>query len=120
MYTARPDPSVRNVAPDAVAVVIMVEPEAPPPEEAFDAGAPVAGVPVLDELLEHADTSSTVPTAATATAASLSPGETSATAARSRARIPVALLPSRPGTELLAVINWTIVLSSRLPGRPST
>jgi hypothetical protein len=96
----------------------MVESEAAPPEVAF---APEAGEPVLDELvpLEHADTSSTAPTAAMAATASLSPGETSAAAARSLARILPALLLSRPGTEFLAVITWTIVLSSRLPGRLS-
>jgi hypothetical protein len=114
-YTARPEPSVRNVAPDAVAVLIMV----PPLDDAFDAGAPVAGVPVLDELLplEHAATSSTVPTAATTPAPSLSPGDNSATVARSLARILAALLLPDAGTESLAVITWTIVLSSRLPGR---
>jgi hypothetical protein len=100
-----------------MAVVIMVLPAEPPEAAPADAGAPVAGVPAPDELLlEHAATSSTVPTAATTPAASLSPVGTSATAARSLAPI-LAALPPGPGASFLAVIKWPIVLSSQLRGR---
>jgi hypothetical protein len=116
-YTARPDPSVRIVAPDAVAVVIVVAPEAAPPEPLAEAlavaGAPVAGALVLDELLplEQAATSRAVPTVATAAAPILSNGDRSAVTLRNPVPILAIVLPGR-WTEFLALSGWSIVIVS--------
>ena len=117
-YTARPDPSVRNVDPDAVAVVIVVPPDAFPVADAPVADAPVLGALVLLLLLAHADTSRAVATPATSAAPILSPGDTSAATARSRAPILAALL--LVGAAFFAVARWLIlVFSSQLPVTPN-
>jgi hypothetical protein len=69
-YTARPEPSVRNVFPDAVEVVMTVAPDAlllP----AAAAGELAAGAAALLLPLEHAATSRPTPTAPPTPAASL-------------------------------------------------
>ncbi|HUN38125.1 MAG TPA: hypothetical protein VMU95_39545 [Trebonia sp.] len=90
-YTARPDPSVRNVVPDALAVVISVAPDEP--AEPLDAAAgllladaPAAGDVLLLELppLLHAATRIAVAAAPTSTAPIRSTGGSPCMAARSR------------------------------------
>jgi hypothetical protein len=83
-YTARPEPSVRNVFPDDEAVLITVEPDplAPPLAGALLAGALLDPAAAAGELLAgaaellllplaHAATSSPTPTAPPTPAASL-------------------------------------------------
>jgi hypothetical protein len=123
-YTARPDPSVKNVAPDAVAVVISVPDEAAALVELLPAaGAPVADAPVLAVLLlalAHAVTRSAVPTVPMTAAPNLQPGDTSVTAARSPEPILATLLPLRV-TAFRAVTDILIVLiSSQRPSRLTT
>jgi hypothetical protein len=118
-YTARPDPSVRNVAPDAVAVVITVPAEDPPPDEALPvADAPVPDAPELGGLLvllAHAVTSSAVPTAATNAAPTLSPGDTCATTVRSPAPILATMPRGLQAGFLAATSSLIFVFSSQLP-----
>jgi hypothetical protein len=130
-YTARPDPSVRNVAPEAVAVVISVPDEAAPVVAALPvADAPVADAPVAGALLPyfpalvlplaHAVTSSAVPTAATTAAPNLSPGDTPATAARSPEPILATLLPGRDIAFLADTNILIFFVSSQRPSRLTT
>jgi O-acetyl-ADP-ribose deacetylase (regulator of RNase III) len=65
-YTARPEPSVRNVAPDAVAVLMTVAPLEPLAAEPL--AAPAGGADVLEVPLEHAASTATaaIPPAAAA------------------------------------------------------
>jgi hypothetical protein len=81
-YTARPEPSVRNVPADDDAVVMTVAPDAPvlaPAAPLLLAGGAAAGellaAAVLLALL-HAATSSTAPTAPPTPAASLAGADT--------------------------------------------
>jgi hypothetical protein len=121
-YTTCPDPSVRNVVPDAVAVVISVPAEAADALPVADApaadDAPVPGEllpPVLLLPLAHAVTISAVATAPITAAPNLSPGDTSVAAARSPEPIRVILLPGRDIT-FLAVITM-LMFSSSSPHR---
>jgi hypothetical protein len=75
-YTARPEPSVRNVLPDDVAVVMTVDPDPPPLAAALlapaAAGELAAGAALLlPPPLEHAATSKATPTAPPTPVASL-------------------------------------------------
>jgi hypothetical protein len=74
-YTARPEPSVRNVSPDDDAVVMTVDPDAPLAAALLApaaAGELAAGAALLLLLpLEHAATSKATPTAPPTPVASL-------------------------------------------------
>jgi hypothetical protein len=86
-YTARPDPLVRNVFPDAVAVVIVVLPDALPPVGVPVAdGDPLAGGALLLELLPllHAATRIAVAAAPASTAPTRVTGGSPCATLRSR------------------------------------
>jgi hypothetical protein len=73
-YTARPDPSAKNVPADDETVVMTVEPEPPLAAAAFEGDAPAGellpAAPVLLLPVLHAATSSATPKALPAPAAS--------------------------------------------------
>jgi hypothetical protein len=77
-YTARPEPSVRNAAPDAVAVVMTAEPAPPPEADDAPAGEAVADPPGLVAVLlplAHAAVSTATAAAPPTPAASLAAGD---------------------------------------------
>jgi hypothetical protein len=87
-YTARPEPSVRNVSPDDEAVVMTVEPDPLAPALDAPAAPPVAaGELLLPPPLEHA-------AAKTATAAALLTPVASLTAGDIRVHMEFVICPS--------------------------